>query len=60
MTDISIDSICAEYNTNKDFHNYVDQYCAKHNTTVIKAFSHELIKSIYIEYKRGEVNVTKD
>lgn len=39
------------YKTNKDFQDYVDNYCRKHKCTVEEALSHEIVKQVGEYYK---------
>lgn len=34
------------YETNKDFREYVDKYCAKHKVTVEEALTHDIVKAV--------------
>ena len=34
------------YNTNKDFRDYVDRYCRKHQISVEEAVMHEIVKEV--------------
>lgn len=40
------------YNNNSNFKQYVDSYRRKHNLSVEEALSHELVKLVYLHYKK--------
>lgn len=41
------------YKNNKDFHTYVDKYCATHRTMPAAALKCATVQNVYIEYVRG-------
>ena len=41
------------YKNNKDFHTYVDKYCATHRTVPAAALKCATVQNVYIEYVRG-------
>lgn len=44
------------YITNKDFKAYVDKYAVSRNISVGEAFTHAIVKEMYLFYKEREVN----
>ena len=39
------------YETNQDFREYVDRYCAKHKITAEEAIEHQIVKEVGKAYK---------
>ena len=39
------------YHKNKEFKQYVDSYCIKHETTVSEALKHEVVRQVYLQHK---------
>lgn len=59
MTDTTLESLCEFYNSNKDFHDYVDRFSEKNNISVIKSLQHKIVKEVYISYQKGGINESK-
>lgn len=59
MTDTTLELLCEFYNSDKDFHDYVDRFSEKNNISVIKSLQHQIVKEVYISYQKGGINESK-
>lgn len=59
LNEITLESMCEFYNSNKDFHDYVERFSKSNNIGIVKSMRHSIVKEAYIMYNDNYKNKSK-